>query len=297
MKILVTGSNGQVAHSLVERTADLGIHLQTVGRPDLDLTDVASVRRAITSATPDIVVSAAAYTAVDQAEDEPNLARAVNAVGAGAVADAAREVGAAVIHLSTDYVFSGASDHPYRESDDTGPCGIYGRTKLAGDEAVARANPRHVILRTAWVYSPFGRNFVKTMLGLARMRDEVRVVSDQWGNPTSALDIAEGVLHVARRLHDDPAAATGVFHLVGTGETNWSGLAEHVFATSRELGGPSARVIPIATSDYPTKATRPANSRLVTDKLLKAYAWQSPNWQQSCRSVVSRLLAETEANA
>jgi dTDP-4-dehydrorhamnose reductase len=236
------------------------------------------------------VVSAAAYTAVDRAEDEPDLAHAINAAGAGSVAAAAAEVGAPVIHLSTDYVFSGTADGAYRESDETGPRSVYGRTKLAGEVAVATANPRHVILRTAWVYSPFGKNFVKTMLALARDRDEIRVVADQWGNPTSALDIADGVLHIARRLRDDGAARTGIYHLAGTGETNWSGVAEQTFAISRALGGPSARVVAIRTEDYPTKAARPANSRLNTDKLAGDYGWRSPAWEQSCRTVVERLL-------
>lgn len=289
MKILVTGTDGQVAQSLRERAALSGLGLIAVGRPHLDLTHGASVQRAITAAAPNVVVSAAAYTAVDQAEDEPDLAYTINAAGAGAVAAAAAAVGAPVIHLSTDYVFSGTAQVPYHESDDTGPRSVYGRTKLLGEVAVAHANPRHIILRTAWVYSPFGRNFVKTMLSLARDRDEVRVVADQWGNPTSALDIADGVLHIAQRLKEDAGAPMGVYHLAGTGETNWSGVAEQTFAISRALGGPSARVVEIRTEDYPTKASRPANSRLITDKLAKDYGWRSPAWEQSCQEIVKRL--------
>jgi dTDP-4-dehydrorhamnose reductase len=181
LRILVTGREGQVARSLIERSAALpDIELVAVGRPGLDLADPRSVMASIAAARPDIVVSAAAYTAVDRAEDEPDLAYAINAEGAGAVAAAAAHVGASVIHLSTDYVFSGEAEIPYVETDATDPQSVYGRTKLAGERAVAAANPHHVILRTAWVYSPFGANFVKTMLRLAAERDAVSVVADQW---------------------------------------------------------------------------------------------------------------------
>ncbi len=192
---------------------------------------------------PDLVVSAAAYTAVDQAEDEPDLAHSINAVGAGAVAQAAADIGAPVIHLSTDYVFSGDGEKPYTEDDPTGPHGVYGRTKLDGETAVAAANPRHLILRTAWVYSPFGKNFVKTMLRLAENRDNLSVVADQWGNPTSAIDIADGILRVANRLRaDGQFDAFGVYHLAGTGSTNWSTFARAIFEASRNLRGPFAEV-------------------------------------------------------
>jgi dTDP-4-dehydrorhamnose reductase len=292
MKILVTGTSGQVARSLKERAALSGVEVLAVGRPSLDLNDAASVHRAITSAAPDLVVSAAAYTSVDRAEDELDLAFAINGVGAGAVAAAAATIGAPVIHLSTDYVFSGTEPDAYVESAETEPRSAYGRTKLAGEEAVAKANPNHVILRTAWVYSPFGKNFVKTMLMLARERQQVRVVADQWGNPTSALDIADGLLIIAQRLMGNARSPTGIYHLAGSGETNWSGLAERTFAISRALGGPSASVVEVSTEQYPTKAARPANSRLITEKLAKDFGWRSPRWEQSCRIVVERLLRE-----
>lgn len=293
MKILVTGVEGQVVRSLIERAADQGVVVEAAGRPRLDLGDPASIARTIQEGAPDIVVSAAAYTAVDQAEDEPERAFALNAMGAGAVAKAARSVGAPVIHLSTDYVFSGGLGRPYREDDNTDPQGVYGRSKLEGERAVADANPRHIILRTAWVYSPFGRNFVKTMLNLARDREEVRVVSDQYGNPTSAWDIADGILHMAKRLHADAGAPCGVFHIAGTGDTNWSGLAAHVFAVSQGHGGPHARVVPIRTEEYPTKARRPADSRLNTGKLLSSYGWQAPEWKMSVAEVVRKLVEDT----
>lgn len=292
MKILVTGREGQVVTSLIERAAlHDDVEVVALGRPELDLSDAEGVERAVAASGADVVVSAAAYTAVDQAEDEPDVAQAVNGDGAGAVARGAAKAGIPVIHLSTDYVFSGDKQGDYLETDPTGPVGAYGRSKLAGEEAVAAANPRHVILRTAWVYSPFGKNFVKTMLRLAADRDELSVVGDQWGNPTSALDIADAVLHIARSKQlAEGNDGIGIFHLSGTGRTNWSGFARHVLEASGVLDGPTARVKDIATADYPTKARRPANSCLSTDKLCAIYGWRSPDWQTSASTVVERLI-------
>ncbi|MER9652415.1 dTDP-4-dehydrorhamnose reductase [Mesorhizobium sp. M0152] len=292
MRLVVTGREGQVAASLLEAgQARAGVEVIAIGRPELDLANPDTVIDAIAAAKPDIVVSAAAYTAVDQAEDEPDLAFQVNAVGAGKVAQAAARLGVPVIHLSTDYVFDGSKDRAYVETDPTAPLGVYGASKLAGEQAVAAANPRHVILRTAWVYSPFGKNFVKTMLRLAADRDEISVVADQWGNPTSALDIADAILHAAAMLHGDKNfGAFGAYHLAGTGETSWSGFARHILDTSRVFGGPWARVRDIATTGYPTKARRPANSRLSTARFATAFGWTAPDWQDSTGKVVRRLL-------
>ncbi|MCX7304227.1 MAG: dTDP-4-dehydrorhamnose reductase [Hyphomicrobiales bacterium] len=294
MRMLVTGREGQVARSLAEAIHP-GIEIMLAGRPDLDLGAPESILPVVRAARPDIVVSAAAYTAVDLAEDEPERAFAVNAAGAGAVAAAAAEIGAAVIHLSTDYVFSGEKPGEYEETDATGPTSVYGASKLAGERAVAAANPRHVILRTAWVYSPHGRNFVKTMLTLASGRDRVRVVADQWGNPTSAADIADGILKIAGTLlADEKEGRYGVFHLTGEGGTNWSGLARQIFAQSKALGGPYAEVEDIATHDFPTRARRPANSRLSCDKLERIFGWRAPHWEASCSAVVARLATATK---
>lgn len=297
MRIIVTGQDGQVARSLIERAAlHPSIEVLALGRPQLDLARPETVFAAIAAAKPDLVISAAAYTAVDQAEDEPELARAINADGAAAVAQAAAKSDALVIHLSTDYVFSGEGDKPYKEIDATGPRSVYGQTKLDGELAVAGANPRHLILRTAWVYSPFGKNFVKTMLRLAETRDTLSVVADQWGNPTSAIDIADAVLHLADRLRTDPAFADfGVYHLVGTGSTNWSFFAREIFKISKEQLGPSADVKDILTSDYPTKAARPLNSRLSTDRFFDIFGWRAPAWQQSLVPVINRILADSKA--
>ncbi|WP_296742911.1 dTDP-4-dehydrorhamnose reductase [Mesorhizobium sp.] len=292
MRIAVTGREGQVAASLIEVARGRGgVDIVPVGRPALDLARPDTIFTALEAARPDIVVSAAAYTAVDQAEDEKDLAFAVNATGAGKVAEAAARLGVPVIHLSTDYVFDGTKDGAYVETDQTAPLGVYGASKLAGEQAVAASNPRHLILRTAWVYSPFGRNFVKTMLRLAGEREEVSVVADQWGNPTSALDLADAILHAAARLRDDRSfAAFGVYHVAGAGETNWSGFARHVLDTSRTLGGPYARVRDIATAEYPTKAKRPANSRLSSERFAGVFGWVAPAWREATGRVVHTLV-------
>jgi dTDP-4-dehydrorhamnose reductase len=291
MRILVTGTEGQVARALTERAKPHGVEVVLLGRPALDLTDPASVRRVVGETAGDVVVNAAAYTAVDQAETEPDLARAVNETGAGAVAEAARARNIPIIQISTDYVFDGSGDRPFREADPVAPLGVYGRTKLAGEQAVASAHPDHAILRTAWVYSPFGKNFVKTMLRVARDRDEVSVVADQHGSPTSALDIADGVIAVARNLVARPqdASLRGVFHMCGTGYTTWADLAAEIFAVSERLGGPGARVRRIATADYPTPAKRPANSRLDCSKLRETHGVSLPEWQRSVAECIARL--------
>ncbi|TPL80665.1 dTDP-4-dehydrorhamnose reductase [Mesorhizobium sp. B2-3-12] len=296
MRLLVTGRDGQVAASLLEAgQARAGVEVVAIGRPQLDLAKPATVIDAIAAVKPDIVVSAAAYTAVDQAEDEPDLAFAVNAAGAGKVAEAAARLGVPVIHLSTDYVFDGTKADAYVEIDPTAPLGVYGASKLAGEQAVAAANASHLILRTAWVYSPFGKNFVKTMLRLAADRDEISVVADQRGNPTSGLDIADAILHAASMLHrNNDAAAFGTYHLAGTGETNWSGFARHILDTSLKFGGPWARVRDITTMDYPTKARRPANSRLSSAKFADVFAWTAPGWRESTGEVVRLVVGETK---
>ncbi|MCV9910494.1 dTDP-4-dehydrorhamnose reductase [Brucella sp. HL-2] len=292
MKIVVTGREGQVVQSLLEKASQRpNIQVIALGRPELDLAKPETVRSAVTAIKPDLVVSAAAYTAVDLAEDEPELALAINATGAQAVAEAAKACGVPVIHISTDYVFAGDASEPYVETDITGPQGVYGSTKLEGERLVAQANPKHIILRTAWVYSPFGKNFVKTMLKLAETRDALSVVSDQWGNPTSALDIADAIIEVADHLvAKSDFSAYGVYHLAGTGDTNWSGFARVIFTESTELGGPTATVTDISTADYPTKAMRPANSRLSTAKFQEVFNWSAPHWQISLRGVVKRLI-------
>jgi dTDP-4-dehydrorhamnose reductase len=291
MRIVVTGTKGQVATALAERGKASGVDVVLMGRPALDLTQPDHIFDALSSCAPDIIVNAAAYTAVDKAEDEPELAFAINAQGAGAVAAAAHRLSAPVIHLSTDYVFDGDKREPYIESDQTACTGVYGASKLAGERAVAAANPHHVILRTAWVYSPFGANFVKTMLRLASSRDEIGVVDDQRGNPSSALDIAEAVITIARQLSStEHQELFGIFHLAGGGEATWAELASQIFECSRQRGGPAARVRKITTAEFPTRARRPADSRLDCAKVMSAYAVALPEWRASIRDCVDRLI-------
>lgn len=293
-RIVVTGMEGQLALALAERARLRGVDLVRLGRPALDLTRPETIRPALVAARPDLVVNAAAYTAVDRAEAEPEIAAQVNDFAAGEIAAASRALGGPVIQISTDYVYDGAGDQPCREDDAVGPLGVYGRTKLAGERAVAAAQPDHVILRTAWIYSPFGRNFVRTMLDLAATRQEVAVVADQRGSPTSALDLADAVLAVADRLlgNPDDGELRGVVHAAGSGETSWAGLAEAVFALSGSVGGPAARVRPISTGEYPTAARRPANSRLDCTRLARQFGVTLPHWRDSLPACVERLLAE-----
>ena len=292
MRVLVTGRSGQVVTALAERAGLHGAEIVAVGRPELDLTDPRTIEAALTGAAPDLIVSAAAYTAVDRAESEEALAHTVNAVAAGEIARVAGKLGLPVVHLSTDYVFEGSGTRPHAEEDETGPLGVYGRTKLAGEQAVRAGSPDHVILRTSWVYSPFGGNFVRTMLRLAADRPQLRVVDDQFGAPTSALDIADAVLTIAARLHanrNDPDLR-GTYHLSGSGEANWAEFAREIFMLSGKLGGPVAAVQGIPTSEYPTPARRPLNSRLSTQKLEAVYGIVLPDWRASTREVVARLL-------
>jgi dTDP-4-dehydrorhamnose reductase len=291
MRIAVTGKQGQVVQSLLTLGAARGIDVVAIGRPEMDLTDASSVEAAIEAARADIVVSAAAYTAVDKAESEPDLAFAVNAAGAGLVSQAAKRMQIPIIHLSTDYVFGGDKPSPYVETDPNAPISVYGRSKLEGERLVAAANADHAILRTAWVYSPFGANFLKTMLRLAETRDQLRVVDDQRGCPTSALDIADAILAIASRLvTDTDPALRGVFHLTGSGEATWADFAEEIFRQSQALGRPSALVEHITTAEYPTPARRPANSRLSGEKLATIYGVRLPDWKQSTHIVMQAIL-------
>ena len=293
MRIVVTGREGQVVRTLVKRSAGKGIEVLPLGRPQLDLAGPASaIIAAVEAARPDVIVSAAAYTQVDKAETERDLAFVVNQAGPAALAMAAREFGVPLIHLSTDYVFDGTKGAPYFESDATGPTGVYGASKLAGEQAVLGEWDNAAVLRTAWVYSPFGNNFLKTMLRLAGDRDEISVVGDQRGNPTSAFDIADAVFAIAANLRGgtDPAQR-GVFHMAGTGGASWAEFATAIFAASAERGGPTARVKAITAVDYPTPAKRPADTRLDCSKLERAHGVRLPQWQASMKEMLPGLLA------
>ena len=289
MRLAVTGKNGQVVSAL-QALANDELEIVALGRPELDLAQPETVLKALREVKPDVVVSAAAYTAVDKAESEQDIAFVVNRDGARAVAQAASDIGIPVIHLSTDYVFDGTKDTAYVESDPTGPTSVYGRSKLEGERAVSEATDNYVVLRTAWVYSEYGNNFVKTMLRLGENRDQINVVADQFGCPTSANDIAAAVVTIAKKLVEDASAPLrGVFHLSGSGETNWANFAKQIFALSAENGGKSIVVNDITTAQYPTPARRPANSRLDCSKLEEVYGIKLPSWQTSTRAVVTAL--------
>lgn len=293
-RIVVTGTEGQVARSLLERGAVSGVEVTALGRPRLDLSAPETILSALKEAGPDAVVNAAAYTAVDQAETEVDEAFAVNRDGAGHVAAAARVLGVPLLHVSTDYVFDGSLDRPYREDDPTGPTGIYGASKLAGETAVLAVGGPVAVLRTAWVYSPFGRNFVKTMARLGQEREEVRVVADQIGCPTSALDIADALIVIAQRLAgrpDDPTLR-GVFHMAGSEAASWQAFAQGIFDNLAARDGKRCVALPISTADYPTPARRPANSRLDGARLANAYGVTLPSWRHALPVVLDRLRAE-----
>lgn len=297
MRIAVTGRTGQIVQSLLARAETAGVTVIPVGRPELNLAQPEGVRQALAATKPDCIVNAAAYTAVDKAETEPELALRINGEGAGTVAAAAAALGVPLIQISTDYVFDGMAPHPWRESDATAPLSAYGRSKLAGEEAVMASGADWTILRTAWVYSPYGANFVKTMLRLAETRDEVGVVSDQLGSPTSALDLADAIIAITKALVARPGDASlrGIFHAAGTGEASWADLAETVFAASAALGGPSATIRGIATIDYPTPARRPTNSRLDCSLLAERHGLRLPHWQKSVQNCVAALLAQSRS--
>ncbi len=291
MRIAVTGKQGQVVSALLECGPAAGVEIVAVGRPELDLSNRASIEAVLSETKPDAIVSAAAYTAVDKAESEEAMAFIVNADGPTAIAEVAKDLGVPIVHLSTDYVFGGDKQGVYLETDVTGPVSAYGRSKLAGEVGVAAANPNHVILRTAWVYSPFGGNFMKTMLRLAETRDALNVVADQRGAPTSALDIAGAVIAIAKRLSaDKDEKLRGIFHLTGSGEATWADFAEAIFAGLKAKRGKVVSVSRITTADYPTPAKRPANSRLSNDKLRKTYGIVLPDWKESTKVVLDRLL-------
>jgi dTDP-4-dehydrorhamnose reductase len=292
MRIVVTGTTGQVALSLRERAAAHGVEVVLVGRPSLDFENLETIGPALRAMRPDIVVNAAAFTAVDLAESDESTAMRVNGEAAGEVAAQAGRLGAPIIHLSTDYVFDGRLDRPYREADPVAPTGAYGRSKLAGEIAVAAATENHVILRTAWVYSPFGKNFVRTMLSLGLTRAAVNVVADQIGNPSYAPDIAEGILAVAGTLAKAPTddGLRGVFHMAGHGPAVWADLAEATFQAAAAHGRAPVHVNRIATAQYPTPARRPANSQLDCDKLDQRYGVALPDWRTSAKLCVARLL-------
>jgi dTDP-4-dehydrorhamnose reductase len=290
MRILVVGGSGQVGRALSKLAWPVGISAAAPAREELDLTDRSQVGAAVAAERWGAVINAAAYTAVDNAESDVETAWRVNALGPALLAAATRAAGVPLIHVSTDYVFDGEKEDFYVETDPTGPLGVYGASKLGGEAAVRTGNPRHVILRTAWLVSPHGSNFVKTMLRLAVQRPSLRVVDDQRGCPTSAADLAEALGAIAVRAAREAAAPGGTYHFVNTGEATWCSFAREIFAISASLGGPSAAVTPITTGDYPTPARRPRNSRLSTGKIGRDFGIVPRPWQAATTEVVTALV-------
>jgi dTDP-4-dehydrorhamnose reductase len=268
-RFLVTGANGQLGFELQRALAPLG-EVVACGRDACNLSSPDSIRAAVRAAKPDVIFSAGAYTAVDKAESEPDLARAINATAPGILGEEAAKLGALVIHFSTDYVFDGTKPSAYCEEDATKPLGVYGKTKLEGEKALAAGGADHLIFRTSWVFGAHGKNFIKTILRLASSRDELRIVADQFGAPTGA-----------------------ALHAVG-GETSWHGFAQHIVAKAPAanctLQATPERILPITTSEYPTPAARPANSRLDTSKFRTAFGLQLPDWKHGVDQVLDVLL-------
>lgn len=292
LRIFVAGKSGQVAQSLLSAAAD-DVTLELFGRPDFDITDRQSIAAAVEAFSPDIVINAAAFTAVDQAEDEREAAFAANAEGPRFLAEVTAERSIPIIHLSTDYVFDGSASTPYRVDDQTSPLGVYGESKYAGEVAVASSNPKHIIARTAWVYGSFGKNFLKTMLRVAGSNDTLRVVHDQRGAPTSSHAIAEALLAVANKVAaEGDDAPFGLYHLVAEGEASWADFAASIFEASAMHGGPVASVEAITTAEYPTKAQRPQYSVLDTSRLQEAFGLQLSDWREPVSAIVEQVLKE-----
>ena len=293
-KILLLGTGGQVGFEIERLARARGMAPEALDRDRLDITHRLSVHSVIGEAT-DLVINAAAYTAVDRAENEEGRALAVNRDGPGFLAERCNDVGAALIHLSTDYVFDGSKGAPYVESDPTAPLGVYGRSKAAGEEAVRAACPRHVILRTSWVFGVQGHNFVKTMLRLGRERDRLQVVADQFGCPTPAVALAAAVLAVAGMLESAP---WGTYHCCGSERTSWYDFARAIFAAQTSLTGvPAPQVEPIATEAYPTPARRPVDSTLDSAAFQARFEQAPIDWRQGVTDVLRELLAGENISA
>ncbi len=302
MKILLLGRNGQVGWELQRSLAALGeliaLDFDASRNPVMDgsplqgdFTQPEALRETVRRVQPDVIVNAAAHTAVDKAESEPDLARLINATAVGVLAEEAAKANAALVHYSTDYVFDGRGDRPWLESDAPSPINVYGQTKREGEGLVQQHCPRHLVFRTSWVYAARGANFAKTMLKLGQERDQLCVINDQFGAPTGAELLADVTAHAIVRLMRDPAAA-GLYHLAAAGETTWHGYASHVLAVARAQGLPvkvaPEAIVPVAASAFFTPARRPHNSRLHTDKLQRTFGLELPHWQQG----VDRMLAE-----
>ena len=295
MSILLFGAGGQVGRELCETLASLGcVHALT--RSEVDLTDVDALRRTIRARQPDVIVNAAAYTAVDRAEEEPAEAEAVNAIAPSVMAEEAERLQALMVHFSTDYVFDGCASRPYRETDLPRPLSVYGHTKQAGEEAVTSQNPRHLVLRTGWVVGAHGRNFVKTILRLAAERDELRVVNDQRGAPTSATLLAAVTSQLVNAWRSNARGEFpyGLYHVAARGETTWFDLARWMVGYAQDHGASLCvareRVVPVSSEEYPVLATRPSYSVLDTSRIQQTFGITPPAWDAEVEKSMDRLL-------
>lgn len=297
MKILITGANGQVGHALTQRLVSLG-EVIALDRQGADLSKLESLVAVLDALRPDWIINAAAYTAVDKAESEQDLASEINTKAPGVMAAWAEKHGAKLVHYSTDYVFDGQLNRPYREDDATAPLNVYGATKLAGEQAILATKARAWVFRTTWVFATHGANFLKTMLRLGQERDALSVVNDQIGAPTSASWIAEVT---ARLIEAESAPATGVYHLAAAGSTHWQGYAQFVLSEAQRLGVPlkvsPEQVAGIPSSAYPTPAQRPMNSRLNSDALMGALGLSAPDWRTDVAQVTAELVGQAKSSS
>lgn len=288
MRVLVTGCNGQVGYCLKEILSNTeNVVLLAVDREDLDITNQDAVNEAIKAFKPTVIINAAAHTAVDKAEQEVEFSYAINRDGPKFLAEAAQSIGAAILHISTDYVFEGNKTGEYVESDLTNPQGVYGASKLAGEIAIAEACEKHIILRTAWVFGVHGNNFVKTMLRLGANRNELSIVGDQFGGPTYAGDIAKALVNIAKRIANDDAIEYGVYHYSGLPHVSWYEFAEAVFnaAVEHNVLNNKPTLSSITTEQYPTPAKRPSNSRMSTDKITQVFGFEASDWKAAITNI------------
>lgn len=292
MKILLLGKNGQVGWELQRSLAPLG-ELIALGSDQADLTELDGLAAIVRDVAPDVIVNAAAHTAVDKAESEPDLVNTINALAPSVLANEARRLNALLIHYSTDYVFDGSGDKPWTETDTTNPLSAYGASKLEGEQLIQQSGCRHLIFRTSWVYGARGGNFAKTMLRLAQERDSMKVINDQFGAPTGADLLADVTAHAIRTALVNPDVA-GLYHLVASGETSWHGYANFVIESARRAGVPikvaSDAIEAVPTSAFPTPARRPHNSRLNTIKLTRAFDLSLPHWQIGVERMLTEVL-------
>jgi len=289
MTVLVVGAKGQLGHDMLKKLSARGLNFTAVDVDELDITDPVAVDRAIFADPPSVVINTAAYTAVDKAETEPDLAFAVNRDGCAHLAAACAKSGIPLIHISTDYVFDGTQKNPYREDDPVSPIGVYGRSKAAGDEAIRYLLDEHFIIRTAWLYGQYGHNFVKTILKLGRSHEEIRVVNDQYGCPTNAADLADAISAMALKCVKGRNLTWGTYHYCGEGSTTWHGFATSIIEMAREHESLRVQqVVPIPTEAYPTPAKRPKNSVLDCSRIQEAFGIYPVRWQISLKEVIQR---------